>query len=81
MWVRFLGWADPRKRAWQPTPVFLPGESHGRGGWWASPRGHKELDTTEQLSLHMQRLKQGKPLGSKMQGCTYSQMPTYTTLI
>ena len=26
-WVRSLGWEDPRRRAWQPTPVFLPGES------------------------------------------------------
>ena len=25
-----LGWEDPWTRAWQPTPVFLPGESHGR---------------------------------------------------
>ena len=25
------------KRKWQPTPVFLPGESHGqRGAWWAT---------------------------------------------
>ena len=21
---------------WQPTPVFLPGESQGRGAWWAA---------------------------------------------
>jgi len=26
-WVRSLGWEDRRRRAWQPTPVFLPGES------------------------------------------------------
>ena len=25
-----LGWEDPLKRAWQPTPVFLPEESHGQ---------------------------------------------------
>ena len=35
---------------WQPTPVFLPGESHG---WRSlvdySPQGRKESDTTEQL--------------------------------
>ena len=40
------------RRAWQPTPVFLPGEFHGQrslAGY--SPRGHKELDTTEWLSL------------------------------
>ena len=33
---------------WQPTPVFLPGESHGQRtlvGY--SPLGHKESDTTE----------------------------------
>ena len=33
---------------WQPTPVFLPGESHGQrslAGY--SPGGHKELDTAE----------------------------------
>ena len=38
----------PCRRAWQPTPVFLPGESHGQKilvGY--SPLGHKELDTTE----------------------------------
>ena len=28
--VRSLGWEDPWKREWQPTPVFLPGESHGQ---------------------------------------------------
>ena len=36
----------------QPTPAFMPGEFHGQrslGGY--SPRGHKESDTTEQLSL------------------------------
>ena len=30
MWetqVQSLGWEDPWKREWQPTPVFLPGES------------------------------------------------------
>ena len=24
-----LGWEDPWRRTWQPTPVFLPGEFHG----------------------------------------------------
>ena len=37
-----------KRRQWQPTPVFLPGESQGRGSLvgcrlW----GHTELDTTE----------------------------------
>ena len=48
---------SPRKRKWQPTPVFLPGKSHGqrsRAGY--SSWGHKELDTTERLSMHMHTL-------------------------
>ena len=35
------------RRKWQPTPVFLPGESHGQmslAGY--SPWGHKESDVT-----------------------------------
>ena len=43
----------PWRRAWQPTPVFWPGEFHGQtslAGY--SPRGYKELDMTEQLSLY-----------------------------
>ena len=43
-----LGWEDPLEGAWQPTPVFLPVESHGQGGLaGCSPWGCKELDTTE----------------------------------
>ena len=47
---------DMRKswRKWQPTPVFLPGESHGQrslAGY--SPLGRKELDITEQLTLSL----------------------------
>ena len=40
------------RRKWQPTPVFLPGESHGQRtlvGY--SPLGHRELDVTEQVTL------------------------------
>ena len=28
----FMHW----RRKWQPTPVFLPGESQGQGAWWAA---------------------------------------------
>ena len=31
----FMHW----KSKWQPTPVFLPGESQGRGAWWAAVYG------------------------------------------
>ena len=40
----------PWRRKWQPTPVFLPGESHGwRSLVGYSPWGCKESDTTERL--------------------------------
>ena len=26
-WIPSLGWRDPVEEAWQPAPVFLPGES------------------------------------------------------
>ena len=31
----FMRW----RRKWQPTPVFLPGESQGWGAWWAAVYG------------------------------------------
>ena len=49
-WVGKISW----KRAWQPTPVSLPGESHGS---WSlegySPEGRKEYDTIERVSTHI----------------------------
>ena len=45
-WVGRISW----RRKWQPTPLFLPGESHGQRSLVGySPWGHKELDTTERL--------------------------------
>ena len=46
---RFDLWVGkiPRRRAWQPNPVFLPGESHRQRN--LAGYGHKELDTTEVL--------------------------------
>ena len=42
--LTFLHW----RRKWQPTSVFLPGESQGRGTWWACRLwGRTESDTTE----------------------------------
>ena len=38
----------PWRRNWQPTTVFLPGQSRGQRSLEAySPWGLKELDTTE----------------------------------
>ena len=39
-WVRKIPW----KRAWQPTPVFLTGESHGQRSLWGySPWGSQRV--------------------------------------
>ena len=41
------------RRKCQPTPVFLPGKSHGQKSLLGySPGGCKELDTTERLCVH-----------------------------
>ena len=47
-WVGKIHW----RRKWQPTLVFLPGEFRGQrslAGY--SPQGHKEVDTTEWVTL------------------------------
>ena len=46
-WVRKILW----RRAWQPTPVFLPGESHGQRSLAEfSPYSCHESDTTKVTS-------------------------------
>ena len=40
----------PWRRKWQPTPVFLPGKSHGQRSWLDGPQSMgfaKESDMTE----------------------------------
>ena len=50
-WVGEIPW----RRAWQPTPIFLLGESHGeRSLEGYSPWGHKELDTTQHSTAQQQ---------------------------
>ena len=45
-WVGKIPW----RRKWQPTPVFLPGESHGQRSLVGySPWGRKESDMTERF--------------------------------
>ena len=49
---RFNPWVGkiPWRRKWQPTPVILPGKSHGQRSLVGySPWGHKEPDATERL--------------------------------
>ena len=40
--VQSLGWEDPQRRKWQPTPAFLHGKYHGQGSLAGySPWGRK----------------------------------------
>ena len=49
-WVGKIPW----RRAWQPTPVFLPRESRGqRSLVGCTPQGHKEMGTAEQRTHGM----------------------------
>ena len=52
-WVGKIPW----RRAWKPTPVFLPGESMDRGAWWATAHGAAEIRTrVKGLSMHACRV-------------------------
>ena len=55
---------DIWRRKWQPTPVLLPGESHGGRSLVAySPWGRKESDTTERLHFrHLEVLGSCNPV-------------------
>ena len=47
-WFQSLVGKIPWRRKWQPTPIFMPGESHGQRSLMGySPWGRKESDTTE----------------------------------
>ena len=58
MWVPSVGQKIPWRRAWPPTSVFLPGESHRqRSQACYSPQSHKQSDTAEATQhAHMQEL-------------------------
>ena len=50
IYINYCVW----RRQWQPTPVLLPGKSHGqRSLVGCSPWGRSEPDTTEQLSTQL----------------------------
>ena len=53
---RFDPWVGkiPWRRKWQPTPLFLPGESHGRRSLVGyCPQDSTELDKTELIHFHL----------------------------
>ena len=57
-----------QRRQWHPTPVLLPGKSHGRRSLvGCSPWGHEELDMTERLHFHISLLCIGEGNGNPLQ--------------
>ena len=58
----------PRPGIWHPTPVLLPGKSHGRRSLvGCSPWGHWESDTTERLHFHFSLSCIGEGNGNPLQ--------------
>ena len=54
-WIKANWKRSNRRRKWQPTPVFLHGESHGQRSLLSySPRDRKELEMTEWIHFHFQ---------------------------
>jgi len=63
------------RRQWQPTPVLLPGKSHGqRSLVGCSPWGCTESDTTEQLHFHFSHSCIGEGNGNPLQ-CSCLENP------
>ena len=63
------------KRQWHPTPVLLPGKSHGqRSLVGCSPWGHGESDTTERLHFHFTLSCIGEGNGNSLQ-CSCLENP------
>ena len=63
-----------RRRRWHPTPVLLPGKSHGRRLVGCSPWGREELDTTERLPFHFSLSCIGEGNGNPLQ-CSCLENP------
>ena len=64
-----------RRRQWHPTPVLLPGKSHGRRSLvGCSPWGCEESDTTERLDFHFSLSCTGEGNGNPLQ-CSCLENP------
>ena len=64
-----------RRRQWHPTPVLLPGKSHGqRSLVGCSPWGRQESYTTEQLHFHFSPSYTGEGNGNPLQ-CSCLENP------
>ena len=67
--------ANHRRGQWHPTPVLLPGKSHGRRSLvGCSPWGRKESDMTERLHFHFSPSCTGEGNGNPLQ-CSCLENP------
>ena len=77
-WVWSCSWhftGGQRRRQWHPTPVLLPGKSHGqRSLVGCTPWGWKESDTTERLHFHFALSCIGEGNGNPLQ-CSWLENP------
>ena len=64
----------PWRRAWRPTLVFLPGESHGRGTWKATAHHAAQSQTC------LKRLRMHWPNGAEVNGYP-SMLPMFPSFI
>ena len=65
----------PQRRQWHPTPVLLPGNSHGwRSLVGCSPWGWEESDTTERFHFHFSLSYIGEGNGNPLQ-CSCLENP------
>ena len=78
----------PWRREWQPTPVFLPGESHGQRSLVGySPWGWKESDSTERLRTGQHSLPGFIPLSFSLKGgispshCLMNDHPLFRQIV
>ena len=66
---------DTTERQWHPTPVLLPGKSHGRRSLvGCSTQGRQESDTTERLRFHFSLSCIGEGNGNPLQ-CSCLENP------
>ena len=75
-WIPFgLFYASVWRRQWHPTPVLLPGKSHGRRSLeGCGPWGRWRSDTTERLHFHFSLSFIGEGNGNPLQ-CSCLENP------
>ena len=69
------------RRKWQPTQIFLPGESHGQRSLARySPWGHKESDTTEATEYtHIRKQCIENSTRFNLQECSFQGLPWWSS--